>query len=131
MKATRERLAADRFAAEAGISLVAVEPGRAVATMVVSERHLNGVGIVQGGAIFTLADFAFAAAANSRGPVAVAIDVSVSFVRAVSRGTLTADAREESATRRLSTCVVRVVDEEGNLVALFKGTAFLKAASST
>jgi acyl-CoA thioesterase len=130
MEVTRARLAADRFAKEAGITLVDVEPGRAVATMVVGEQHLNGVGIAQGGAIFTLADFAFAAAANSRGPVAVAIDVSVSFLRAVASGTLTAEAREESASRRVSTCLVRVTDDAGQLVALFKGTAFRKVESS-
>ncbi len=119
----------DRFAAENGITLVDVRPGAAVARLKVSERHLNGVGIVQGGAIFTLADFAFAAAANSRGPVAVGIDVSVSFLRAVTGGTLTAEAREETATDRLSTCLVRVTDAEGALVALFKGTAYRKRGS--
>jgi len=122
----RSRLEGDRFAAENGITLVEHGPGAAVATMRVAERHLNGVGIVQGGAIFTLADFAFAAAANSRGPVAVAIDVSISFLKAVTAGTLTAHAREEAGTERLSTCLVRVTDGSGELVALFKGTAYRK-----
>lgn len=126
MDVIRARIEADRFAAENGITLVEVRPGAAVARLEVGARHLNGVGIVQGGAIFTLADLAFAAAANSHGEIAVAIDVSISFIRAVSGGTLTADAREEAVNPRLSTCVVRVTDEAGALVALFKGTAYRK-----
>jgi acyl-CoA thioesterase len=126
MDVIRARIEADRFAAENGITLVEVRPGAAVARMEIGARHLNGVGIVQGGAIFTLADLAFAAAANSHGEIAVAVDVSISFIRAVSGGTLTADAREEAVNPRLSTCLVRVTDEAGALVALFKGTAYRK-----
>ena len=83
----------DRFAAGAGIRLVECGPGRAVARMALRPGHLNGVDVAQGGAVFTLADFAFAVACNSHGPVALAIDVSVSFLAATRRGTLTATAR--------------------------------------
>ncbi len=49
-------------------------------------------------------------------------------MKGVSRGTLVADAREEALTSRISTCLVRVTDEAGDLVALFKGTAYRKRA---
>ncbi len=127
MPDARSLLAQDRFAAHSGITLDLVEPGVARARMTVSPQHLNGAGIVQGGAIFTLADFAFAAAANSGGAgIAVAIDVSISFVKAVTGGVLTAEAREEAAGGRVSTCLVRVTDADGALVAIFKGTAYRK-----
>jgi acyl-CoA thioesterase len=119
-------MARDRFAALAGVTLLEVGDGTARARMEVGPSHLNGVDTAQGGAIFTLADLAFAAASNSHGRVAVAIDVSISFVKGVSRGALLAEAREEAVTERLSTCVVRVTDEAGDLVALFKGTAYRK-----
>ena len=90
------------------------------------DEHLNGVDTAQGGAIFTLADYAFAACCNSHGTVAVALDVSITFCRAATKGLLTAEALEESRTRRTSVCNVRVTDEEGTLVALFRGTAFRK-----
>jgi acyl-CoA thioesterase len=122
----RMLLERDRFAGQAGIRLVEVGEGHARATMEVGPSHLNGVGVVQGGALFTLADFAFAAACNSHDRVAVAIDVSISFVKGVSSGTLVAEAREEALTERLSTCLVRVTDGAGDLVALFKGTAYRK-----
>jgi acyl-CoA thioesterase len=116
----------DRFAARNGIELLEVEAGRALARLTLDDRHLNAAGVVQGGAVFTLADFAFAAASNSRGQVALAIEAHVTFLRAVRAGVLLAEAREESGSRRLSTCTVRVTDEKGGLVALFTGTAFRK-----
>jgi acyl-CoA thioesterase len=116
----------DRFATGIGVELVEVGEGRAVARMVVGPEHMNAAGVVQGGAVFTLADFAFAVASNSRGNVALAIEAHVTFLRAVRAGTLRAEAREEGGSRRLSTCTVRVTDQEGTLVALFTGTAFRK-----
>jgi len=116
----------DRFAARNGIELLEVEEGRALARLAVGAEHQNAAGVVQGGAVFTLADFAFAAASSSRGNVALAIEAHVTFLRAVRTGVLLAEAREESDSRRLSTCTVRVTDGGGELIALFTGTAYRK-----
>jgi acyl-CoA thioesterase len=116
----------DRFATGNGIELVEIAPGHAKARLKVEERHLNAAGVVQGGAIFTLADYAFAGASNSRGQLALGVGAQVSFLKAVSGGVLVADAREEAVSRRLCTCTVRVTDEGGELVALFTGTAYRK-----
>jgi acyl-CoA thioesterase len=118
--------ARDRFAALAGIELLAVSEGSARARLVLSERHLNGYDKVQGGAIFTLADLAFAAACNSHGTMAVGINVSISYVKAAASGTLTAEAREVAVSARLSSCTVHVMDEAGDLVAIFQGMAYRK-----
>jgi len=115
----------DRFAAGAGIRLVSCGPGRAVARMALRPDHMNGVDVAQGGAVFTLADFAFAVACNSHGPVALAIDVSVSFLAATRSGTLTATALEVSRSARLSRVEVTVRDAKGVAVALFHGTAYV------
>ena len=125
-----ERIAAfferDRFARENGIRVVEVRPGYARTEMTVESRHLNSIGILQGGALFTLADLAFAVASNSHGVVAVACQADVTWFKAVQSGTLTAAAEEISRTRRLSTCLVRVTDRDQDLVALFKGVAYIK-----
>jgi acyl-CoA thioesterase len=119
----------DRFAQLVGIELVSAGKGAAVARLEVKPEHLNGVRTVQGGAIFTLADFAFAAACNSHGQVAVAIQAGVTFLKAVSAGTLTAEAVEESVTPKLGTYTVRVRNETGDLVAIFEGLAYRKGQS--
>jgi acyl-CoA thioesterase len=116
----------DRFARKNAIKLVSVGQGEAIAEMTVSEDHLNGVGIVQGGALFTLADFAFAAASNSSGRLAVASHASISFFRGVSGGTLRAVARQISTGQTLGTYAVDILDEAGTQVAFFTGTAFSK-----
>ena len=116
----------DQFARLAGIELASLAPGCATARMPLNPSHLNGVGSVQGGAIFTLADFAFAAAANSHGTVAVAINVSITFVKAVSKGTLTAEAREVALNPKLGSYTVHVFDDSRAVVAIFQGLAYRK-----
>ncbi len=123
----KKYFAQDRFATGMGAQLVELEPGRAIASMTIGPQHLNAVGTVMGGAIFTLADFAFAAASNSHGTVAVASDVHISFVRAATAGELIAEAVEVSRGRTLAHYDVRVRDSEGRIIALFHGTAFRKA----
>jgi acyl-CoA thioesterase len=125
----RARMRADRFAATCGVRLAEIKDGYARATLRLRREHLNGVGVAQGGAIFTLADLAFAAACNSHGAVAVALDVAVTYVRGLARGVLTAEAREVFLSRKVSVCEVRVTSADGAVVALFRGTAYRKDAA--
>jgi acyl-CoA thioesterase len=117
----------DLFAKHAGIELVSVSPGRATARMKLGPYHSNSLGSVQGGAIFTLADFAFAAACNSHGTVAVAVNVSITFMKAATTGTLTAEAREVALNPRLGAYTVNVTDEQNHLIAVFQGLAYRKS----
>ena len=117
----------DRFAERANIELLSASPGQARAKMTLHPHHWNGYGTVQGGAIFTLADFAFAAASNSHGNVAVAINVSITFMKAGQTGTLWAEAREVSRNFKLGSYTVEVKDDQGELVALFQGLAYRKS----
>lgn len=116
----------DRFAEHNGIELLEIAEGRAKAKMVVEDRHLNGVDVVHGGAIFTLADLAFAAASNSHGTVAVAINASIWFIRAGRKGTLFAEAREVSRNPKLATYSIKVTDDAGEIIATFEGMVYRK-----
>src|SRR5664280_3779864 len=117
----------DKFAERANIKLLSIAPGQARAKMTLHPHHLNGYGTVQGGAIFTLADFAFADASNSHGKVAVAINVSITFMKAGETGTLWAEAREVSKNIKLGSYTVEVKDDQGELVAVFQGLAYRKS----
>ncbi len=91
----------DRLGKELGIQLVEIQPGQATARMTITEKHHNGIGIAHGEAIFTLADIAFAAASNSHGTIAVGVNASIAYLKAVSSGTVTAgSARSASAVSR-------------------------------
>lgn len=106
--------------------MVEISAGRAIARMPLREHHHNGLGIAHGGAVFTLADVAFAAASNSYGTVAMGVATSISFLKAVSTGTLTAEAAEVSRGNRLATYSIRVTDEQGVPVAVMQGTVYRK-----
>ncbi len=117
----------DRFAEYVGIELLEVSEGSARARMEVKEHHLNGVGIVHGAAIFSLADLAFAVASNSHGTVALAINADISFMKAATKGAvLYADAREVSRNPKLASYTIRITDGDGDLIALFQGMVYRK-----
>lgn len=126
MHTIKEFLKNDRYAALSGIDLLEVSEGRAKASMKIEDHHLNGVNLVHGGAIFTLADLAFAAASNSYGTVAVAINACIWFVKAAREGTLFAEAREVSLNPKLATYAIDVTDEAGELIATFEGMVYRK-----
>jgi acyl-CoA thioesterase len=117
----------DRFATYSGIEVVNISPGSAKTRMKVEDRHLNGIGTVHGGALFTLADFTFALAANSYGRVTVAINANISYLKAIKTGTLIAEAQELSKSNRISNYIVNI-KKEGNseLIAVFQGMAYRK-----
>jgi acyl-CoA thioesterase len=116
----------DTFARDAGIVLVESSLGKARMAMKISARHLNSHHTVHGGAIFTLADTAFAVASNSHGVPAAAINAHISYMKSVSSGTLYADADEFTLNPKLATYTVRVTDENGDNIALFQGMVYRK-----
>jgi acyl-CoA thioesterase len=119
-------VAEDKFARHSGIELVDLGPGWAKACMKIEPFHFNGARTVHGGAIFTLADFAFAVASNSHGTLAMGINTSVSFVKAALKGTLHAEARELAKSAKLASYSVMVTDDAGDVVAIFQGMVYRK-----
>jgi acyl-CoA thioesterase len=115
----------DPFARSLGIELLELGPGFSRTALTIGETMLNFQGLPHGGVIFSLADAAFAAACNSRGDAAVALNVNLSFVAAVPLGTrLVAEATEESLGRRTGLYRLAVSASDGTLVALGQGTAY-------
>ncbi len=114
----------DRFATENGITLDELDAEHAVTSMTLAPRHKNAFGGIMGGAIFTLADFAFAALTNDRERTTVAQQVSISYLSAPKGGRLVATARYRKDGR--SSCVVNVdvTDDTGRDIAQFVGTGF-------
>ena len=126
MQKIRDFFKNDRFAEHSGIELIDVSPGYAKASMDIKEFHLNGANMVHGGAIFTLADLAFAVASNSHGTIAVAINASIWYVKASTEGTLFAEAKEVSINPKLATYNIDVTNEAGDTIATFQGMVYRK-----
>ena len=114
----------DRFATENGMTLDAIGDGTAVCSMTLSIRHQNANGGVMGGAIFTLADFAFAAAVNNVHRPTVAQQVSINYLNAPKGNRLTATARQRKDGRSTCVYVVDVTDDTGRDIAQFVGTGY-------
>lgn len=127
----QEFAARDKFARACGCELLDASPGYAKAQVVLNPAHHNSFGTAHGGLLFTLADFVFAIACNSYGPVAMAINVSINYLQAKTEGVLTAEAREISLNRKLGTYQIDITDGDSELVATFTGTAYRKSERVT
>lgn len=121
----------DRFLASIGVRLELVEEGSARASVDVTEEMLNFHGMTHGGLVFSLADAALAAASNSRGQLAVALQIGISFLKATKAGVrLVAEAREVHAAGPTALYELEVREAGSNeLVARAQATAYRKKES--
>jgi len=125
-----EKMRSDRYAELLGIELLDIEPGYSLLSMVVRDDMFNFNDLPHGGAIYSLADVAFAAASNSHGIMAVALNMEISYLRAVPSGTrLLAKATEEHLGRRTALYHITVSTEDGDLVASCHGVVYRKRES--
>ena len=123
----KEFFLTDKFAANAGVELLEVKPGFARAKMLVTKEHLNAGGVCQGGALFTLADLAFAAAANSHQQLTLSVSANITFLRSVKEGYVYAEAVELFNHHRIPFLEVRITDEVGELVVVMTSSGYRKS----
>ncbi|HPD09216.1 MAG TPA: PaaI family thioesterase [Methanomassiliicoccales archaeon] len=109
------------FVQELGIRTVSISEGEVRVAMDAGDK-LNAVGGAHGGAVFTLADQAFALASNLEAWPQVALVASINYLRP-GKGMLEAVARKTLETNRTSLYEVKVFDD-GELIAVFQGTGY-------
>ncbi|MGZ4019919.1 MAG: hydroxyphenylacetyl-CoA thioesterase PaaI [Flavisolibacter sp.] len=115
----------DFFSRWMRVNVIQVSEGYSKIQMVIREEMVNGFGIVHGGIPFSLADSAFAFACNNRNNLSVALDVTITFTKAVHIGdVLTAEAKEVHNGRSTGVYLITVTNQNNQQVALFKGTCF-------
>lgn len=118
LEQARRRFAKDLFATEAaGVAILEAEPGRSRCEMEIGDRHRNAMGAVMGGAIFTLADFAFAVAANAESLQTVSASSSITYLSSGRGDRLFAEARCLKDGRTACFYEVLVTDGDGRAVA--------------
>jgi len=120
----RTYFAGDLFAANNGMTIDELGEDWCVCSMVIADTHKNAAGGVMGGAIFTLADFAFAVASNNVHRTTVGQNVSINFLSGT-RGTRLI-ARAKCKKDGKTTCVynVDVADDLGREIAQFVGSGY-------
>lgn len=120
--------AQDRFASEAcGCEVLEAARGHAVCAFVIGQQHLNAMGNVMGGAIFTLADFALAIACNVGEAPTVSVQSSIEYLSAAKGTRLIATADADKSGRSLGFYTVDIADELGTKVARMTATCFRRA----
>ncbi len=124
LKKVQERFAKDRFATDNGAVIEEVRDGYARVVMELDEHHYNAVGGVMGGAIFTIADFAFAAASNGQGKVVVSQTAQITYLGKVKGKRMIAEAKQVKDGRSMCYYVIEVKDELGNQAAHVTSSGF-------
>ncbi len=115
----------DEFSQWMGVEVLEIREGYSRIKMTTRKEMLNGFGIVHGGIPFSLADSAFAFACNNRNNLSVALDVTITFTKAVNTGdVLIAEAKEVHNGRSTGVYLISVFNQKEEQVALFKGTCF-------
>ena len=125
-----KRFKADQYATlVTGIEIVDVRENYAKTKLVVAPKHMNALGIMQGGVLFTLADFTFAVAANAaKEETTVAMECHISFFKPVTEGILYAESLLISKSRSLAAHDVTITNEQGDVIAKFHGRGFIRQA---
>jgi acyl-CoA thioesterase len=115
----------DAFSQWLGIQVLEITEGYSRISMTIRKEMVNGFGIVHGGVPFAFADSAFAFACNNRNNLSVALDVTISFMKAMHIGdVLTAEAKEIHNGRSTGVYLITIHNQKNEQVALFKGTCF-------
>ena len=118
-------MAKDLFSQWLGITVVDVRPRKATVRATVRPEMVNGFGVTHGAIAFAVADSAFAFACNTHGKVTMSIENSITYPMAIMPGdVLTAVAESEGETNRLGFYHVVVTNQQDDIVALFRGTAY-------
>ena len=126
MDKVKEYSEKDAFARYCGVEILDIGDGTAKGRLVLRDEHLNGVGIAHGAAVFTLADAVFAAASNSHGYDAVAININISYIKATQSGVLYAEAKENNVRGRIGSYTITITDQADQMTALFEGLVYRK-----
>ncbi|MFB8388250.1 hydroxyphenylacetyl-CoA thioesterase PaaI [Microbacterium sp. NPDC055910] len=128
----RAMLRADRASAALGMVIEHDGPEYCAVSMLVRDDMTNGFGMTHGGMVFALADTAFALACNDDEQVTVAAGADISFLAQTKAGqTLRAEARRRAGTARTGVYDVTVRDEDGSVVAEFRGRSVTTRATLT
>lgn len=118
----------DKFAILLGFEVLESRNGKSRVRAKVKDDYLNGVGITHGGFLYTLADFALAAATNTGGRIALNSTATINYLQPCPAGAvIIADASYEFENGKTALCIIRISNEKtGELYCVFESRAVMK-----
>jgi len=127
-QAINDHIQKDALAHYLGAKVEIIKPGHSRVSLTITDNMTNFHGTTHGGIIFTISDMAFAAACNSHGKIAVALNVSICFLKPSYPGDLlVAEAEEEHNGRRTSLYNIKIYNKNnGDLIAKSQDQAYRK-----
>ncbi len=126
LEQTKKFFEGDGFVKLAGIEIVSLDEKKAVVRAKVDDNHRNANGAVQGGMLYTLADFAFAVLGNHLHPITVTQVGQISYVKAAYTNEVTATATETIRVGKTTVSQVVITDEQGQTVCVCTFNGFVK-----
>ena len=122
-----ERVGEEAYAQKLGMRLLELERGRAVGEMKAGEDTTNILGMIHGGAIFSLIDEAFQTSCNSHGTIAVALNMTITYHQPPKlKSTLRAESIEIHRSQKTASYEISVKDEKNALIASCIALAYRK-----
>ena len=115
------------YAQRLGFRLLELSEGYAKVSLTLRPEHTNFLGMIDGGLVMSLADYAFACSCNTFGQTRVAAQFSTNFISAPAmKGELLAEGRTIHAGKTMALTEISVIDASGRLIAKATGTAITK-----
>ena len=126
LEQAKELFKNDIFATQqTGIEILAAEEGYAKCSLRIEDRHKNAAGQVMGGVFFTMADFAFAIAANFKQPLTVTQTAQIVFLSSAKGSTLYAETEKIRSGRKTCFYKILISDDTGEDIAYVTVTGFV------
>lgn len=116
----------DEYAKLSGIEIEEISTEQVVCKAKIDSRHLNANGFVQGGMLYTIADFCFAVLGNYLHPATVTQGGQIQYIRPANTTTLTATAKETVRAGHTCLCDVTICDDKGEMVCVCHFNGFVK-----
>ena len=118
----------DAFSQWLGLQIDEVKEGYCKLHFTVRPDMMNGFDVLHGGVIFSASDSAFAFASNNYNRLSLVLSCTIDFIESGNIGDLlTITATEESLRNKTSVYIIRVTNQHGKMIALFKGTGYRTA----
>ena len=125
-EAIKNAVKRETFAQALNMKLIELEDGYSVVEMIYTPENMNNMyDRAHGGALFGLIDEAFETAGQTKGTIAVALNVNITYVTSPKPGSrLRAEANRVSETQKTASFDIKITDQDGNIITTCQALAY-------